>query len=129
MREPSGFDPDVLEALRAEREVEVETRAGPSAPAHRAVIWVVVDDKERVLVRSWLGARGRWYREARQHDSGTLRVRDRAVPVRFVVADDPGRVAACSRAIAAKYADSQSRWGMLRDEILETTIELLPLRG
>jgi hypothetical protein len=61
----STFDPELRLALRGARTVRIETSAGPGRPVHRAIIWVVVDETGRVLVRSWLGERGRWYRELR----------------------------------------------------------------
>jgi hypothetical protein len=47
------FDASDLGLLREEGEVEIETTAGDQGPTHRAIIWVVVDDRERVLIRSY----------------------------------------------------------------------------
>jgi hypothetical protein len=44
------FAPDLLERLRGEEEVRIETSRGPDAPAHRTIIWIVVDRQDRVLV-------------------------------------------------------------------------------
>ena len=54
------FAPDVLGRFRDEEEVRIETSRGPDAPTHRTIIWIVVDDRDRVLVRSVL-------RQGRQH--------------------------------------------------------------
>jgi hypothetical protein len=43
------------------REIDIETRRGEDAPAHRVTIWVVVDGHD-VFVRSYHGPEGRWYR-------------------------------------------------------------------
>ena len=123
----SGFGDPVLDALRAARTVRIETAAAPGGAVHEAIIWVVVDDAGRVLVRSWRGERGRWYRELGANPRGTLRVGDMAVAVRAEPAGDEERVEACSRGLAEKYAGAGgSLSGMLLDEILGTTLELLP---
>jgi hypothetical protein len=123
----SGFEPDVRLALRTARTVRIETSATPDAPVHRATIWVVVDETGRVLVRSWRGARGRWYRELLANPHGELLVGSRRIQFRAGPADDPDRVEACSRGLREKYASSrQSLAGMLLPEVLPTTLELLP---
>ena len=123
----TAFDPDVLDALRAARTVRVETSRGDGAPVHDTIIWIVVDDADRVLVRSVRGARGRWYRELRANPSGTVGVGGQRIAVTAERADDPDRVDACSRALRAKYPRAgASLASMLRDETLETTLELRP---
>jgi hypothetical protein len=119
------FPPDVLEQLRAQREVRIETRAGPDAPIHRTIIWVVVDG-DRAFVRTYRGARSRWYREALVEPYCTLWLGKAALPVRVVVAIEPDVVAAVSRGFETKYARSSSTAAMVREEVLETTLELLP---
>jgi hypothetical protein len=112
-------------ALRAARTVQIETSTTPASPAHRATIWVVVDERDRILVRSWRGERGRWYRELRANPTGRLRVGDRWMTVRADLAADPDRVNACSRALREKYASSRGSLAeMLVDEVLPATLEL-----
>ena len=124
-RSVTGFDPELRLALRGARTVKIETSAGPGRPVHRAIIWVVVDEAGRVLVRSWLGERGRWYRELRAQPTGALLVDGRRLPVRAELADDRERVEACSRALGEKYAGARGSLGeMLLDEALEATLEL-----
>jgi hypothetical protein len=123
----STFDPELRLALRGARTVRIETSAGPGRPVHRAIIWVVVDEAGRVLIRSWLGERGRWYRELRANPIGALFVSGRRVPVRAELADDPERVDACSRALAEKYASARgSLREMLLDKAVEATLQLHP---
>ncbi len=128
MTEPARprFGEDDLAFVRGVREVEIETARGPDAPRHRAVIWVVVDDDDRVLVRTYLGPRSRWYREALANPSCRLLAAGRVLDVRAELADDPVRIEAYSRAVQAKYAKSRSTPFMLEPHVLPTTIELLP---
>ena len=119
------FDSADLALLRDDEEVDIETAASGEGPAHRAIIWVVVDERERVLIRSYRGPGARWYREIMARPDGILHVRGRALPVRAVPADDPERVEACTEALRTKYAGQHSMPVMLR-QYLETTLELLP---
>jgi hypothetical protein len=117
---------DDLALMRAAREVRIETSRGPGAPVHRTIIWVVVDDVDRVLVRTYRGAGSRWYREALAHPRVRLLSGDRAVPLVVERADDPERIAACSDGLRAKYRPGASLDAMLRDEVLDTTLQLRP---
>ena len=121
------FDSELRLALRSARTVRIETSAGAKLPVHEAIIWVVVDDAGRVLVRSWRGERGRWYREVRANPTGTLRVGSRRVAIRAELAADPERVESCSRALRQKYASARGSLAeMLVDEVRPTTLELRP---
>jgi hypothetical protein len=120
------FSPSDLELLRESKEVEIETRAAPAARVHRAIIWIVVDDADRVLIRTWKGPHTRWYREALAEPDSRLHVGGRAVDVRVVAADDPERVEAYNAAVQRKYARSKSTPYMLEAHVLPTTLELLP---
>jgi hypothetical protein len=126
MTEP-GFDAEVLLALRGARTVRLETSAAGGRPTHAAIVWVVVDQAARVLVRSWHGERGRWYRELRANPSGVLRVAGHRVPFIAELADDPERIEACSDGLREKYATARGSLAeMLLDEVLPTTLELKP---
>jgi hypothetical protein len=123
----TGFSPELRRALRDARTVRIETSAGPGRAPHEAIIWVVVDDGGRVLVRSWRGERGRWYRELRANPAGRLRLGDRWVAVRAEPAADPERVEACSQGLREKYATARGSLAeMLVDAVLPTTLELHP---
>jgi hypothetical protein len=112
--------------LRMTREVQIETRRAEGAPVHRTIIWVVVDDADRVLVRTFMGPGSRWYREALARGRCRLLVGSHALDFEVQRADDPERVRACSEGLRAKYRRSASLDAMLRDEVLETTLELRP---
>jgi hypothetical protein len=115
-----------LELLRAAREVRIETSRAEGAPVHRTIIWVVVDERDRVLIRTYGGSGSRWYREALSSGRCRLLVEGRAVEFGVEVADDPERIAACSAALADKYRGDASTPAMLRDEVLGTTLQLHP---
>ena len=114
------------ELLRAAREVRIETSRGADAPVHRTIIWVVVAEADRVLVRTYLGPGSRWYREALASGRVRLIAGERAVDFSVEQATDADRVEACSDALRAKYRRSASLDAMLRDEVLGTTLELHP---
>jgi hypothetical protein len=125
-RRVNTFDIETLTALAAARTVAIET-ARLTGPTRRTVIWVVVADPGRVFVRSVRGARGRWHRDLVANRAGTLVVGDTRIAFRAEVAGGPDRIAACSRALEAKYAHAGgSLASMLRPETLETTLELVP---
>jgi hypothetical protein len=120
------FSPSDLQLLRDSKEVEIETRAAPEAPVHRAVIWIVVDAADRVLIRTWKGPHTRWYREAQALPDSRLHVGGRTLDVRAVAASDPERVEAYNAEVQRKYARSKSTPYMLEPHVLPTTLELLP---
>jgi hypothetical protein len=122
----SSFDRDLLDRLRTIEEVEIETSAPHGGPAHRAIIWVVVDEHDRVLIRSFRGPGARWYREALAQPECTLHVDDMQVSVTALPARDPARIAALSHGYLAKYSGQRSTLAMLTPENLPTTLELLP---
>ena len=120
------FAPPTLERLRGAREVEISTRGGGDGPEHRAVIWVVVDADGRVLVRSYRGSGARWYREALTGIGTALVVDGTSLPVQVLGAADRERVASCSAGLLSKYAGDPAARSMVRDEVLGTTLELVP---
>ena len=121
----AAFDISDLALLREEEEIEVETAAGDGGPAHRTIIWVVVDERDRVLIRSYRGPGARWYGEVTARPDCRIHARQRVMEVTAVPAGDPDRVAACSEGLRRKYASDPAMPRMLRDH-LETTLELVP---
>jgi hypothetical protein len=114
-----------LALLRDEVEIEIETSATEGAPLHRAIIWVVVDDRDRVLIRSYRGPGARWFREITANPDGRVHVHGHSLEVRAIPAADPDRVTACSDGLRRKYQGDPAMPRMLRDH-LETTLELVP---
>ena len=122
----SAFDSSTLDMLREARTIRIETSRGADSPVHETPIWVVVDERDRVLVRSEFGDRGRWYRELKANPDGAIHVGSNRIPVRAEHAPDPDRVDACSRALSAKYRTSRGSLAMMvREEILDSTLELM----
>jgi hypothetical protein len=120
------FSPSDLQLIRDSEEVAIETRAAAGAPVHQAVVWVVVDDADRVLIRTWKGPGTRWYREALAEPDTRLHVGGRILDVRAVPADDPERIEAYNAEVQRKYARSKSTPFMLEPHVLPTTLELVP---
>jgi hypothetical protein len=120
------FDAAMLDRLRRERRVRIETRRHAGGPVHRTTIWIVVDDAGHALIRSWRGAGARWYREATGGQSAALIVGRDAIPVSIVHATDAARVASCSRELESKYAGDPATREMVAEEVLDTTLEVMP---
>jgi hypothetical protein len=121
-----SFDRATLDRLRSAEEVELEISAAPGGEAHRTIIWVVVDEHDRVLIRSVRGSLARWYREAVAHPACLLHLEGMAVAVSAVPATDDERVAACSRGYLTKYRGHGAMRSMITPATLPTTLELLP---
>jgi hypothetical protein len=122
----TAFPPGVLDRLRSVEEVRIETSAGPGRPARRTTIWVMVDDRDWVLVRSVRGERGRWYRNLRANPDCALILRRDRVEAHAELADDPDRVEAASRVLTEKYDGIPGLREMLEPDVLEATFELHP---
>ena len=114
------------DAIAAAREVKIETRSA-SGDVHRTIIWTAEHDGE-LYIRSYLGPRGRWYREALADPDVAILVDGRRVEARAVPATDEASVEACSAGLAAKYPRSQSLRAMLVEDVLPTTLRLEPAR-
>jgi hypothetical protein len=119
-----SFSSEDLEKIAQAVEVEIETQA-PDAPAHRAVIWIVVDGDE-AFVRSFRGPTARWYREALANPAVALHVDDRRLPATAIPATDPDSIERTSAGLRRKYADDPSMPAMIAPDILPTTLRLEP---
>jgi hypothetical protein len=123
---PERFNDEILNRLRDVREVAIETSRGAGAPVHRTVIWLVVDPEGRLLIRSYRGATARWFREAVGNPAVALVLDGESIPATALVATDNSRIEAASRGYIQKYVKAQGLAGMLADEVLGTTLELVP---
>jgi len=116
------FDADTLRELRDVQEVKIRTEKHPE---RAVVIWVVAADDE-VFVRSWRGAKGRWYRDLAAGGPATLEFADRRLAVQAGPASAPEAVARVTREFLRKYQRSSHAPEMVRSETLPTTLRLEP---
>ena len=96
------FDAQTLGELQDVQELAIRTEKHPESAV---VIWVVVADDE-VFVRSWRGAKGRWYRDLAAGVPATLEFAGRRLAVRALPASDQAAVARASREFLRKYQRS-----------------------
>jgi hypothetical protein len=116
------FDADAVRLLGETHEVNIRTDRHPDTAV---VIWVVVADGA-AFVRSFRGAKGRWYRDLAAGGPATLEVAGRALAVQAVPVSEPAAIEEVSRAFLAKYAPSPYAQAMVQADILSTTLRLDP---
>lgn len=116
------FDADTLRLLGETHEVDIRTDTHPGTVV---IIWVVVASGA-VFVRSFRGARGRWYRDLAAGGPATLETAGRRLAVQAVPVTDPGTIDQVSRAFLEKYAPSPYAQAMVQSDILSTTLRLDP---
>ena len=118
-----SFPVEDLEAIAAAAEVEIETQA-PDGPAHRATIWVVVQDGD-TFIRSYRGPTARWYREAIANPAVALHVDGRRLAATAIPATDPDSIERTSAGFRAKYRNDPATDSMVGTHH-ETTLRLEP---
>ena len=116
------FDADALRDLGATKEVRIRTA---KHPGNAVVIWVVVAD-DRVFVRSFRGASGRWYRDLQAGGDATLEVKGRELAVRASPEREPSAIDRVSQEFLRKYRPSSYAEAMVKQDILATTLRLEP---
>jgi len=116
------FDAATLGALREVQEVSIRTEEHPE---NAVVIWVVVAGDE-VFVRSFRGAKGRWYRDLATGGPATLEFARRRLAVQAVPANEPAVIERVSGAFLSKYQPSPYAEAMVKAETLPTTLRLDP---
>ena len=116
------FDADTLRELRDVKELRIRTEKHPKTAV---VIWIVVADDE-VFVRSWLGPRGRWYRDLAAGGPAVLEFAGRRIEVNASPVNDADSIARASAKFLRKYEPSSHAREMVRSEILSTTLWLEP---
>lgn len=116
------FDADTTRLLGETHEVHIRTDRHPDTAV---VIWVVVADGA-VFVRSFRGAKGRWYRDLAAGGPATLEVAGRRLAAQAVPVSDAATIEQASRAFLAKYAPSPYAQAMVQADILSTTLRLDP---
>jgi hypothetical protein len=118
------FDADTLALLDDTEEIEIET-AAPGGPAHRTIIWVIVDGDD-AFVRSVNGSTARWYREAVANSAVTVRAGGRELAARVAAAADQDSVRQVNEGLTRKYTGITGLREMLEPNIFETTLRLEP---
>jgi len=118
----ANFDADTLRELRDVQELRIRTEKHPKTAV---VIWIVVPGDE-VFVRSWLGARGRWYRDLATGGPATLEFPGRRIEVHAFPASDDASIARASAEFLRKYEPNSHAREMVRSEILSTTMRVEP---
>ena len=116
------FDAETLQRLREVRELKIRTGKHPKTAV---VIWIVVAD-DKVFVRSWLGDKGRWFRDLAAGGPATLEFAGRRLEVQAFPAGDAASIARASAEFVRKYQPSTHAPEMVRSEILPTTLRLEP---
>lgn len=118
------LDDAMLEALDRTAEIDIETPRRDGSLSRRP-IWVVVVDGE-AYVRSWLGARGAWYRRARADGRAAIGVEGRTIEIGLEPAEDEESNRRVSQAFEAKYGRRSpgSTKEMVAPEVSATTLRL-----
>ncbi len=121
-----AFSPADLARLRREAEVRIEPAAQDRERPAKPIIWVVTDDSD-VFVRSFYGARGRWYQQVRKDPRATLHVGRRRIPVRARAVSGAAINKRVDEAYLQKYG---KRWpsetaDMLKQKVRRTTLRLV----
>lgn len=118
----SKFDAKTLSDLHETHEVAIRTEKHPDSAV---VIWVAVADDE-AFVRSFRGAKGRWYRDLAAGGPAALEFGGRRLAVQAVPANDEAAMARASREYLRKYRSSSYAQAMVQPAILSTTLRLEP---
>lgn len=122
-----AFSPADLARLRREAEVRIEPAAQDRERPTKPIIWVVTDDGG-VFVRSYLGARGRWYQRLRRNPQATLHLGRKRLSVRARAVTGATLNKRVDDAYLRKYG---KRWpnettAMLKPNVRRTTLRLIP---
>ncbi len=120
-----SFAQDDLSRFAAVEEVEIETQA-LGGPTHRTIVWIVVDGAD-TFVRSYLGHRGRWFREATANPAVAILVDGRRLPATATPATDENDIDRISAALRRKYPhDPTSLATMLEPAMLDANFRIEP---
>jgi hypothetical protein len=122
----TAFDADVIDRLREELEVDIESWRGENLGPRRTTIWIVVVG-ELAYVRSIFGDRGRWFADLRIEPHGAVRVGAQRIPVRAELVDprEPAVLERVSDAFRSKYRGDPELTGVLTPVAIAATLRLL----
>jgi hypothetical protein len=122
-----AFPPADLARLLREAEVRIEPAAQDRGRPAKPIIWVVTDDGG-VFVRSYLGARGKWYQRLRQDPGATLHIGRKSLSVRARPVTGAALNRRVDEAYRRKYGkrSPDSTEAMLKPNVRRTTLRLVP---
>src|SRR4051812_37662560 len=128
--EPGGlavFDTNVIDRLRDELEIDIESWRGENIGPRRTTIWLVVVDG-LPYVRSIFGDRGRWFADLRLEPHGAVHVGSRRVEVRAEPVDsaETDVLEAVSAEFSRKYGGDPDLAGVLTPLAIDATLRFLP---
>lgn len=123
-----AFPPGDLSRLRRTDEVRIEPAAQDREQPAKPIIWVVVTDDHEVFIRSFYGARGRWYQQMPKNPRAILHVGRYRIPVRARTVSGPLVNKRVDDAYRRKY---EKRWptetaDMLKPKARRHTLRLFP---
>jgi hypothetical protein len=124
--EPAGetLPPDVLERLREEYEVDIETSRGGGAGPRRTTIWIVAVG-DMPYVRAYRGPRARWFADLAAEPIGAIHVAGSRIPFRSQPVTDAETLGAVDKAFLDKYRGDPSTPLMVTPEAVPATLRLL----
>ena len=122
-----AFRPADLARLRRPAEVRVEPVAQDQQQPSRPIIWVVTHDGG-VFVRSYNGARGRWYQRLRRDPRAILHVGRQRLAVRARAATGAAVNKRVDDAYWRKYGKPwpDETAAMVKPSVRRTTLRLIP---
>jgi len=117
-----SFRSEDLHDLAVAHEVRIETHTARDT-TRSTIVWIVVDEGQ-VLVRSVLGARGRWYQEALANPNVVIDDSGRRLEARAVPLGDAASTRRVSEALGRKYPPGTGLDEMLEPEALTANLLL-----
>ena len=103
-----AFDPQVIEAARQDREIELTTYGRNSGRPTRKILWVGTDG-QHIFVRSGQGLNRDWPRNALANGRAVLHIAGRDIPVSVDHVVDPGQARQVTELYREKYGSTPQR--------------------
>jgi len=124
----AAFPPDVIEAVKSEKEVKLTTRGRKTGKPRTVTIWVTTDGK-RIFVRSGGGMERDWPQNLMARGEAELKVGTHSIKVRPRQLTDPSEARATSQLAREKYGSyvkpSKPSEPLTKGE--QASFELLPV--
>ena len=120
----SDWTADELDTIGNANEIQLSTARDDGSLRAFVPVWIFrVGDS--LYLRSYRGPGGSWYRHARVHPQGHLRIGEIDRDIKFT---DPGDIATATvdEAYRDKYGKSVYVNTMVRDDVATTTLRVVP---